>query len=285
MAETCCASGIDFEIVIVDDGSSDNSWSIIEHLARAHKEIKGIKLAKNYGQHTANLCGFEHASKQNIITMDDDLQNPPSEIIKLLTELYKGYDLVFGEFRVKKHGWIRRLGSRVISSIVRNIFSVSDEISLSNYRAFTKQVADRVIEEASVRPYIPGLILKNSGTVSTVIVEHAARQFGRSGYNFEKLMKVVIDLLFQHSNIPLRIVSLLGFGVSIIAFSLGAALILDNLILGNVSDAPGWASLVVLISFLGGINIFSIGVIGEYVIRILRQVSEPNIYVASKVLE
>jgi len=95
----------------------------------------------------------------------------------------------------------------------------------------------------------------------------------------------VIDLLFQHSNIPLRIVSLLGFGVSIIAFSLGAALILDNLILGNVSDAPGWASLVVLISFLGGINIFSIGVIGEYVIRILRQVSEPNIYVASKVLE
>ena len=274
---------IEHEIILIDDGSTDSSWKELEKLSHQNLNVRSLKLLKNYGQHTANLCGFKNSEGTTIITMDDDLQNPPSEIIKLIEEIDKGFDLVYGVYIAKQHGLIRGLGSKIVTRLNKRIFDIKGEFPLSNFRAVSREVIERVINEASSRPYIPGLILKNSDTISTVKVNHDERREGKSRYTLPKLISLVLDLLFQHSNIPLRLISIFGFAVSLTSFILGGYILFDALF--NETDSlPGWSSLAVLISFLGGMLILSISVIGEYLIRILRQLPQNKIYTLVKVI-
>jgi polyisoprenyl-phosphate glycosyltransferase len=164
--------GLSCEILLINDGSTDNSWKILEQLANTHPQVISIDLLKNYGQHTAVFCGIKRSKGDFIITMDDDLQNPPEEIIKLIKKIHKKYDLVFGKFPSKKHASYRKLGTIIINYLNEKIFDKPKDITLTNFRIFTKEVAQRVASYNTFYPYIPGLLLMFSSTIGNVETEH-----------------------------------------------------------------------------------------------------------------
>lgn len=268
--------GDKFEIVLVNDGSRDTSWEIISDLAKQYPEIVAVDLLKNYGQHSANMCGFREAKGDFIITMDDDLQNPPEEIGKLIETAQQGHDLVIGRFETKQHPIVRRLGSRFVSWLNRKVFELEGDLVLSNFRIIRRDVVDRVCQDKSFTPYIPGLVLQYSSRRSNVMVKHLPRTVGKSNYTWRKILRLVASILFNHSSIPLRIGATLGFVAAATSFILSLYFLLDAMFMGT--SAPGWASLVVLLSFFNGVLIILLSVIGEYLIRILQEVGSQRCY-------
>nr|WP_321258811.1 glycosyltransferase family 2 protein [uncultured Pseudodesulfovibrio sp.] len=271
-----------FEIILVNDGSPDSSWDVISELAQKHEEVIAINLLKNYGQHNANLCGFRASCGDYLITMDDDLQNPPEEIIKLIETIEQGYDLVIGKFEKKEHSLFRSLGSKTIGHIIRKVFRVKDNLILSNFRIIRRDVVDRVCEDTSVTPYIPGLVLLYSVNRCNVLVKHNAREYGTSNYNLVKLARLVMTILFSHSTIPLRYAAGFGFIASIIIFCLGLFYLINAISSG--SGVPGWPTLIVLLSFFSTITITLLSIIGEYIIRLLRETHSSQSYIITKIV-
>lgn len=269
-----------YEIVLIDDASKDTSWEKILELGKGNKNIIGFQLLKNSGQHSANLCGFRHSKNEIIITMDDDLQNPPEEIPKLVKLINDGKDLVFGEFASKKHNLFRSIGSKVINKFNKRIFNVQSDVTLSNFRAVDRTVIDLVCSENHLKPYIPGLLLKYSQNIGGVSVHHDKRKLGKSNYTFRKLISLVFDLLFQHSTIPLRLASIIGLLSSLFVLIFGVYTLFRSLISGIA--IPGWASIAILLSLSSGLIIMIMSVIGEYLIRILNQVSHQHPYIINK---
>ncbi|KKK47480.1 hypothetical protein LCGC14_3154760, partial [marine sediment metagenome] len=261
--------GMQYEIILVNDGSSDNSWGVISKLAAAHAEVVAISLLKNYGQHNANLCGFRKATGDYIITMDDDLQNPPNEIEKLIDTVGAEYDLVIGRFKSKQHSFFRRIGSRFVGWINRKVFDVEDSLVLTNFRIIRRDVVDRVCRDHSAAPYIPGLVLKFSSNRCNVLVNHQPRGYGTSNYTLRKILRLVATILFNHSTIPLRFGAVFGFSVAGVSFFLGLYYLMLALV--DIRSTPGWSTLVVLISFFNGILIMLLSIIGEYLVRVLRE--------------
>lgn len=271
-----------FEIILVNDGSRDDSWKVISGLARDFPEVVAIDLLKNYGQHHANICGFREAKGDYLITMDDDLQNPPEEIGKLIETVLNGYDLVIGRFKSKKHSFVRRIGSRLVGWLNRKVFDVKDDLTLTNFRIIHRNVVDRVCRDRSFSPYIPGLVLKYSARRCNVLVHHLPRLVGTSNYTWRKILRLMTTILFNHSSIPLHYGSAFGFVVASISFLLGAFYLLDALL--NKTVAPGWATLVVLLSFFNGVLILMLSIIGEYLIRVLREVDSQNCYEINEIV-
>lgn len=271
-----------FEIILVNDGSKDRSWAVISDLAREFPEVVAINLLKNYGQHHANMCGFREAKGEYVITMDDDLQNPPEEIGKLIETIMNGYDLVIGRFESKKHAFSRRMGSHLVGWLNRKIFDVKEDLILTNFRIIRRDVVDRICRDKSFSPYIPGLILKYSSNRRNVLVRHQQRLVGASNYNWRRIARLMANILFNHSSIPLRFCAAFGFVVASISFFLSAFYLLQALVEGT--KAPGWATLVILMSFFNGVLILLMSVIGEYLIRVLREVGTQSCYEISEVV-
>lgn len=276
------SQGYRYEIILVNDGSEDGSWNVVSGLARKFSGVVGINLLKNYGQHNANLCGFRESKGDYVITMDDDLQNPPAEIGKLIEAARQGHDLVVGRFESKQHRFIRRLGSRVVGWLNRRAFGVKEPLVLSNFRIIRHDVVNRVCQDKSVSPYIPGLVLKYSTRRCNVSVRHDVRADGTSTYTFRKLLSLVANILFNHSTMPLRFGATFGFIVSGTSFLLGIFYLLRTMIRG--SGVPGWATLVVLLSFFNGVLILLLSIIGEYLIRVLRELGAAQSYIVSEVI-
>ena len=275
---------IDIEIILINDGSPDNSWNIIKLLAHTYPQVTAINFVKNYGQHNAVLCGFANATGDYIITMDDDLQNPPSEIIHLINKVNEGdYDLVFGRFKEKKHASYRKLGSKLIGYLNYKIFKKPKDITLTNFRIIRKDVIHRVLQHKTAYPYIPGLVLIYSSKIANTIVEHHSRADGQSNYTLKKILSLMSRLLINYSSYPLRVLSSLGLVVSSISFLIGIFYLLSGLFLG--SNVEGWTTLVVLVSFLGGFIIALLGVIGEYLSRILDQLSSDKSYFVKEIVK
>ena len=269
-----------YEIILIDDASKDNSWAKILELGKDNKNIIGLQLLKNSGQHSANLCGFRNSENDIIVTMDDDLQNPPEEIPKLVQLILDGKDLAYGEFFSKQHNFFRLIGSKVINRINKKIFNIQSNVTLSNFRAVDRKVIDLVCEENHFKPYIPGLLLKYSQNIGGISVKHNKRKVGKSNYTLRKLFSLVFDLLFQHSTIPLRVASFVGLLSSFIVFFFGLYTFHQALISG--ATVPGWASIAILVSLSSGLIIMIMSVIGEYLIRILNQVSHQDPYKISQ---
>ena len=261
--------GWTYRLILVNDGSPDNSWSVLEEKAQKNHHIVAIDLLSNYGQHTAVYVGLQHSKADFVITMDDDLQNPPEEIVHLVDKILEGYDVVFGQFIKKEHENYRRLGSRVIQQINRRIFGMPNDLVVSNFRIMNRDVVDGICSYRTMFPYINGLSLMFSHYRANVLVEHHPRKVGRSNYNFIRITQLVLRILFSYSAFPLRLVSLIGFLVAIVAFLIGGYYLLKAAFFGT--NVPGWA-------FFSGINIAIVSMLGEYVTRLLRQISFTSIY-------
>lgn len=274
--------GWNYEIVLINDASPDNSWDkLFEHAAQ-NPNIVAINLLKNYGQHTAIFCGFHYVSGDYIITMDDDLQNPPEEITHLVHKVLEGYDIVYGKFEQKQHAGYRRLGSKLIAEVNQRVFNQPSDLVVTNYRILEKSVIERIINYRTAYPYITGLSLMFSNKRANVVVKHLPREIGKSGYNWYKLLALVMRIIFNYSSYPLRVVSGIGFGVALIAFMIGIYYFVRAFFVGT--NVPGWATLVILLSFFNGINIVIISMLSEYVIRLVQQLSSNNVFYVRSVL-
>lgn len=278
--ETLDAQGVTFEIILVNDGSPDNSWNVIVDIARRDPRVVAINLLRNSGQHAANLCGFRESRGEWVVTMDDDLQNPPEEIAQLAKKAHEGYDLVLGEFRQKQHASYRRLGTRVIRLINQRIFGQEKDLTLTNFRMIRRDVVDRICAYHGPYPYIPGLCLMYSARRANTLVEHHPRKVGRSNYSWRRILQLVAAILFNYSSFPLRVVAGVGLVIALCSFILGVVYLLRGLILGTL--VPGWTTLVVLLSFFNGVLMVMLAMLGEYVVRIINQISTSDPYIVSE---
>lgn len=274
--------GWEYEIILVNDGSTDGSWDVLQEWARSSRYITAIDLLHNYGQHTAIFCGFQRSSGDYVITLDDDLQNPPEEIVHLVNKAQEGHDLVFGRFHQKQHASYRRLGSKIIGLLNNWIFHKPKDLTITNFRLIRQDVIKRICAYHTSYPYIPGLVLMFSSSPANSWVAHNARPVGKSNYNLLKIAELVMRILFNYSSFPLRAVSTLGMVIAVISFILGLVYLGRAVTVGT--SVPGWATLAVLLSFLNGLTLLILGMLGEYVVRLLNQVSSSSSYHVKEVI-
>ncbi|UAL30689.1 glycosyltransferase family 2 protein [Nocardioides rotundus] len=269
-------AGLRLELVLVNDGSPDNVWPVLEAKAQEYDEVVALNLLHNYGQHTANLAGFRESRGDYVITMDDDLQNPPDQALVLIDKAMEGYDCVFAQFEQKQAAGYRRLGTKVIGMMNKNIFGLPDDLVVSNFRILRRDVVDRISASRTAHPYITGQALLYSSHRANVLVRHESRAEGQSNYSFSRILKLVLTILFSYSSWPLRTLATIGFGVAGVGFLIGAVYLVLGL-LGQIRT-PGWTSTIVLLSVFNGFTIGMLSMLGEYLVRTLNAVSATEIY-------
>lgn len=197
--------GLDFEIIMVDDFSRDESYKMMCRLREKDKRVKLIRLAFNSGQHNATLCGMRYCSGDYVITMDDDLQHPPEEIVKLIDKIEEGYDIVFGIAEDKKHSFYRNLGNRLIDKSLNVIYDKPPDLKVSSFRIIRKGLAELLSNCKRKEIYLAGLIFENTSNTACIKVKHDARKYGRSNYSIKKAARLALNLVFNHSDLPLKI--------------------------------------------------------------------------------
>ncbi len=282
VVEVFTGAGLTFEVILVNDGSTDGSWGVISERADRIPGVIALDLLKNYGQHYANLAGLTHATGDYVITMDDDLQNPPDQALVLIDKAMAGHEVVFGQFQQKAAAGVRRIGSKLIGVMNSRIFGKPSNLVVSNFRILRRDVVNRIIASRTAYPYITGQALMYSGDRANVLVRHDARPVGKSNYSLVRIVRLVLTILFSYSSWPLRAAAVLGFAISGLSFVFGGYLVLR----GVMSDAtvPGWTSIMVLVSLFAGFIIALLSMIGEYVVRTLQTVStEESFHVVRRV--
>ncbi len=273
--------GAPFEVVMVNDGSKDGSWSVLCELQRSHPDhLTAINLMRNFGQHNAIMCGLRQCSGEFVVTMDDDLQNPPEEIPKLLRTLEADQaDLVYGCYESKKHEKWRNLGSEIAQIFYRRIFRRSNRVTA--FRAIRRDLVDSILTYSLNFTYLDGLFAWNTDRISEVLVDHHGRRTGRSGYSVRRLVLLAFNLFTNFSLMPLQIVSLFGFLLAISGFAVGAYYVLQHFL--NNIVVPGFAATIVAVLMLGGAQLIALGVMGEYLGRLHLNVNRKPQYVCREI--
>jgi glycosyltransferase involved in cell wall biosynthesis len=272
-------AGLDFnyEIILVDDSSKDDSWKVLKQLREEYGgRVKIVQLMRNFGQHNALMCGFHYASGEYVVTMDDDLQNPPEEIPKLIDKIQEGYDCVIGALETKQDSSIKKLGSQMIRYLNTRIFDKPKDLKLSTFRIATKAVTDEIKRMKTPYPYISGMLLSVTRNIANVTVRHDQRKYGQSTYTFKKLIVLAFNLIINYTALPLRALALFGIVISICSFCMGVYFIAKKLLVESI--VPGWTSVVVLLSFFNGILLAILSIMGEYFARIIGEVSNRQQY-------
>jgi glycosyltransferase involved in cell wall biosynthesis len=253
-----------YELVLVNDGSTDSSWNILKELAESNGKIIAINLTRNFGQHNALMCGFSRAIGKYIITIDDDLQNPPEEIPKLFNEIQNGYDVVYGIYDIKKHSKFRNLGSIIVQFLYRRVFNI--DTRLTSFRIMKRQIVEFLLSYEKSFTFIDGIIAWYTKKIKNVSVEHQHRNSGDSGYSLRKLVILALNMVTNFSIAPLQIASLTGTFFAILGFIFGTFILIKKIFFGI--PVSGFASTIVAITIFSGVQLLTLGVLGEYVGRI-----------------
>ncbi len=267
------AQGRPWEIIMVDDASPDGSYAVMRELRAQDARVRIVQLARNQGQQHATLCGLNYARGDEVVTIDDDLQNPPEEIAPLLARLREGHAAVIGRIIDKRHGWWRNAGSRVHQALAERIIGKPRGLYLSSFRALSRAAVERLVRYKGAHPHISALLLK-SGPAAAVVnldVRHDARRIGTSSYSLRKLVKTASFLLINHSYIPLRFMVAWGFFLSALSLLFAAWVVVRVLFFAD--SVQGWPSLAVLVAFLSGNILMALGVVGEYLGRLVEEFS------------
>ena len=261
------------ELIVVNDGSRDETEAVALKLTRESAlPMTFLSLSRNFGEHNAVLAGLRAVSGRYAVTMDDDLQNPPSEALKLLAvaEAEKR-DVVFGVYDRKEHSWWRNAGSWLTNRIADFVVDKPRKLYLCSFRCLSRFVVDEIAKARTPYPYIDGLIFQVTQSVGTVQVRHVERAQGRSGYNFRKLMRLWISMLVNVSVLPLRLMTLAGMITSAFGFLAVIEVLFEYLF---QQQPTGWSSLMAAILLLSGTQLLLLGIMGEYVGRIYLGISE-----------
>ena len=252
-----------FEILIISDSGDSKTWELIKKLKEKYKFIRAFQLYKNFGQHYANHIGFIKSKGDFIITMDDDGQNPPDQIIKLIkAQRNTDADLVVGMYDKKKHSFKRKLGSILMNKIIKFIFKSPKNFRSSNFRLLSRKVVDRIVNSNPSFPYTTGQAILFSNIKVNISVTHRKGFRDKSSYGIYSLFSLAWNSIANYSNLPMRYLSYLGILFSIGSFSLFSVIILQSLIVGT--STPGWASICCLISFMSSMQFLLISLLCEY---------------------
>lgn len=260
-----------FEVILVNDCSPDGSWEVIQKLCQSRSWLKGINLRKNAGQHNAIMAGLRHATGRYIIMMDDDLQHSPADIPLLVAQLDSGFDVCYTRFRSKQHALWKRLGSRFNDLVASQLLAKPKGLYLSPFKAMVKGIRDEVVRFTGPHVYLDGLILSATSRIGSIEVEHHVRPDGQSGYSLRRSISLWLKMATNFSITPLRMASLLGLIFSGFGFVAAIAFIIQRF---TINAMPvGWSSIIVSVLILGGIQLLALGIIGEYVGRVLLHVN------------
>jgi undecaprenyl-phosphate 4-deoxy-4-formamido-L-arabinose transferase len=268
-----------YEVLLVNDGSPDNSWNVIGKLASQHDWVQGIGLMRNYGQENATLCGIRTARYEVIVTMDDDLQHCPEELPKLISKLNEGYDVVYGVPRTRGQPWWKSIFATFVKRTVSFLIGLPAIRDMSSYKAFRSGLKQAFAELKSPDVQIDVLLSWATTRFASVQIDEASRQTGKSNYNLKKLIKVSLLILTNYTTIPLRLASILGFlftifGVFVLIYVVG--------VFFTVGSIPGFSFLASAITIFSGVQLFALGIIGEYLARMFERTSGKQPYIVVK---
>jgi glycosyltransferase involved in cell wall biosynthesis len=265
-----------FEVLLINDGSHDNSWQVISELANKNRQIIGFNLMRNYGQHNALLCGIRSAKNDIVITMDDDLQHPPEEIYKLVEKIHEGFDVVYGiPFKQVHERW-RNFFSWFTKSVLSKTLGINSIKSISAFRAIKRDLSRAFENFDSPNILIDALLTWGTNNFGTVEVNEEKRLIGKSNYTFSKLFRIAMLVLTGFSTLPLRIASSIGF-----IFTLFGAGVLIYVVVKTFQEGsiPGFPFLASIISIFSGVQLFTLGIFGEYLERIFNRSMNHPAYV------
>jgi undecaprenyl-phosphate 4-deoxy-4-formamido-L-arabinose transferase len=270
-----------FEAILVDDCSQDKSWEVVSRLVQQHTWVRGIRLMRNFGQHNALLCGIRASQYAITVTLDDDLQNPPEEIPKILARLCDGFDVVYGQPIHEQHGIFRDAASTLTKLALQSAMGAETARSVSAYRAFRTQI--RRAFENYKGPYVSIDVLLTWGTTrfSSVRVNHNTRTIGKSGYTLGRLIRHAMNMITGFSTFPLQVASIIGFIFTFFGIGILVYVVTRYLMYG--SSVAGFPFLASVIAIFSGAQLFALGIIGEYLARMhFRTMDRPPYAVRSE---
>ncbi len=283
LIRTLTTMGQPFEIILVDDGSTDQSWQILSELHRQYPQyLRALQFHRNFGQHPAIFAGFQAARGQVMVTLDADLQNPPEDIPRLVAKLEEGYDTV-GGWRENRHDTLFR---KIPSLAVNRLMSWVTGVKLRDYgcmlRAYSRQVVDSINQCHESSSFIPALANLYARRVAEIPVGHAERQRGRSKYSLIKLIRLNFDLMTGFSNLPIHLVGLMGIAIALLGLAFGLFLFVRRFFVGP--EVEGVFTLFAILFVFVGLNTLGLALIGAYVGRIYREVRQRPRYIIHETL-
>jgi len=267
----------EYNIFLVNDCSPDNTFGVIRKLCETHENIKGISFARNFGQHAALMAGLRHSDGDYVVCLDDDGQTPADEVDKLLDKLEEGYDAVYAKYEHKQHSGFRNMGSKINELMTRVMLDKPKELFISSYFAVRRFVVEDMIRYENSYPYVIGLVLRATKSITNVVVQHREREEGTSGYTIKKLLGLWFNGFTAFSVKPLRIATVIGGGCAGLGFLYGLYTIIKWFV--NPDVPMGFSSTMSAIVFFGGMIMVMLGLIGEYIGRIYISMNNSPQYV------
>lgn len=271
-----------YEVILVNDCSPDNTFETIKSIAKEFDNVIAIDLAKNFGQHSAIMAGFSKVSGNIIVCLDDDGQTPANEVDKLLVKIEEGYDVVYAEYGNKQHSAFRNWGSNLNKKMTEILLGKPKELFISSYFAATRMIVEEIKRYNNPYPYLAGLVLRTTKSVCNVSVTHRQRMEGESGYSLRKLIGLWVNGFTAFSVLPLRMATYSGMLVALIGFIFAIWTVVHKIISPEV--AVGWSSTFSVILVIGGMILFVLGMIGEYIGRIYISLNNSPQYVIREIV-
>lgn len=269
------------EVIMIDDCGTNESWERIQEITSSRQNTKAIQLSRNFGQHNAIMCGFHHTSGDVIITMDDDLQQEPESIPILIDALrLDDLDLVYGAYAQKQHAFGRNLGSNLVNRFYRLIFK--SPVTVTSFRAIRQELVSSILRYELNFTYIDGLLAWNTTRIGTADILHHERRSGQSGYTLSKLLGLAMNIFTNFSLLPLQVVTFLGVTSAFLGIGLGCWYALAALL--TKISVPGYASTIVAVLVLGGFQLLSLGIMGEYIGRLHLNVNRKPQFTVRKII-
>ena len=256
---------LSFEIIFVDDYSTDNSWAVIKTLSAENNNVIAVRFRKNFGQDNALMAGFSFAKGKYTVIMDDDLQHSPYDIQKLYLKCKEGYDICYARFFVKNQKIWKKYGSKINSIMALLLFGKPNGLYMSPFKVVKSEIIKEIILYNGPMPYVDGLLLEVTRNFSTATIEHHPRYKGISNYNFFKSLAVFLKVMTGFSVVPLRLATIIGFTTSIIGFITAVYFLIKYFVINETVE--GWTSLIITLLIVGGLILMFLGLTGEYLGR------------------
>jgi undecaprenyl-phosphate 4-deoxy-4-formamido-L-arabinose transferase len=255
--------GHELEFVLVNDGSRDGSDAACQAITKNSLDVIYVCLRRNFGEHNAVMCALNHASGAYVVIIDDDFQNPPEEILTLVNEAEKGFDVVYSRYEKKMHSSFRNLGSKFNDMVATWLLEKPKDLYLSSFKLIRQEVVTEIIKYSGPFPYIDGLLLRVTNNIGTVVVHHADRKEGRSNYTLKKLISLWMNMFINFSVKPLRLFSAAGALLAAISALLILSFLIEKFF--SPSQNIGWTSIIVSVTFFAGVQMLFLGLIAEYI--------------------
>ena len=272
----------EFELILVDDGSKDRSFEVMQELRAKDNRVRIIQMARNFGQHPALLCGFAHVKGDFVVTMDDDLQHQPEELPKMINVMRErdDVDAIIASYEGRQHGFIRKLGTKFSVWATSKMLGKDPDLQITSYRLIRRFLVDAMVKTNTYLPQIGNLLVLTSNRIINVPVQHAARAYGKSGYSFKRLVKDLIYDITAHTAFPLLMERNIGIASFLVSMVMAVYFLVRYFAFGV--SVEGWTSLMMVMLAFFGLILLSIGIMGIYLMNILNEAKKMPHYVVRR---